>query len=213
VVSDTGHGMTPEVQAHLFEPFFTTKGVGQGTGLGLATVYSIVQQAGGCIEVESEPGVGSTFKVYLPRAEGPARPVRSHADDEPAPRGNETVLLVEDEDAVRSLSGLVLRQSGYHLLEAGSGQEATRVAGEHGGPIHLLVSDVVMPGVGGPQLAERLRPLHPEMKVLFVSGYTDDAVMRHGVEEDLVPYLQKPFSPVALAQKVREVLDARSPSE
>jgi two-component system cell cycle sensor histidine kinase/response regulator CckA len=207
-VSDTGHGMTPEIQARIFEPFFTTKEKGRGTGLGLATVYGIVQQLGGHIAVSSAPSRGTTFQVYLPRtreAAAPGKPSRSTA---PAPRGSETVLLVEDEDAVRSLARLVLRQAGYRVLEAPGGDEALRVVGRHQGPIHLLVTDVVMPGQDGRQVAERLLGSHPGLKVLFLSGYTDDVVVRHGILEDQVHFLAKPYSPAVLAQKVREVLDS-----
>ena len=206
-VSDTGHGMTPEVKAHIFEPFFTTKEKGKGTGLGLATVFGIVQQAGGHVAVYSEPGVGTSFKVYLPRIDDAASPAMSRPGLQAAPKGTETVLLVEDEEAVRSLTRIVLQGAGYRVLEASDGGEALIVAGGHEGPIHLLLSDVVMPVLSGRQLAERLLALHPEIKVLFQSGYTDDAVVRHGVLQEKVHFLQKPYSPAALAAKVREVLD------
>ncbi|WP_439627104.1 PAS domain S-box protein [Gemmata sp.] len=209
-VGDTGGGMTPEVRARIFEPFFTTKGPGQGTGLGLATVFGIVQQSGGAIDVESAPGAGSTFRVYLPRVEGgngatPRSGVRK------IPTGTETLLLVEDETAVRNFARQVLTGCGYAVLTAGDGDEAVRVAGEHRGPIHLLVTDVVIPGGGGRVSAERVTARHPEARVLFMSGYTDDAVVRHGVLSQQANFLQKPFSPVALACKVREVLDAPGP--
>ncbi len=207
-VSDTGVGMTAEVKRHLFEPFFTTKGVGRGTGLGLATVHGIVKQAGGHVEVYSEAGVGTAFKVYLPRYEGEARPGgSSHHGTAPAPGGTETVLLVEDDDAVRALSRHVLRRGGYTVLEASRGAEALQAGERHRGRIDLLVTDVIMPGMGGRPLAERLRALHPEMRVLYLSGYTDDAVVRHGILQEEVCFLQKPFSTFALAAKVREVLD------
>jgi PAS domain S-box-containing protein len=207
-VSDTGHGMTPEVQARIFEPFFTTKEQGKGTGLGLATVFGIVQQAGGHVAAYSELGMGTTFKVYLPRVEESVSPAKSRSGVLVAPKGTETVLLVEDEDAVRLLIRIVLQGAGYRVLEASDGGEAVAVAGRHEGPIHLLLSDVVMPVLGGRELAERLLTLHPEMKVLFQSGYTDDAVVRHGVLQEKVHFLQKPYAPAALAWKVREVLDA-----
>jgi PAS domain S-box-containing protein len=207
-VSDTGHGMMPEVRARIFEPFFTTKEPGKGTGLGLATVYGIVRHSGGHVAVYSEPGLGTTFKVYLPRAPEAASRGKPHLGPAALPRGSETVLLVEDEDAVRSLTGLVLRQSGYAVLEAGHAGEAHRQAQRHGGPIHLLVTDVVMPGAGGRQLAEQLHARHPQMKVLYLSGYADDAVVRHGILGEEVNFLQKPFSPAALAHKVREALDS-----
>jgi two-component system cell cycle sensor histidine kinase/response regulator CckA len=207
-VSDTGCGMTPEVQARLFEPFFTTKASGRGTGLGLATVHGIVKQSGGHIGVYSEPRVGTTFKVYLPRVERPLQPGKSYQGTRPAPRGNETVLLVEDDDGVRALAHRILQDSGYNVLVAASGRGALGICEQQGGPIHLLVTDVVMPEMGGRPLAEQLLGLHPELKVLYLSGYTDDAVIRHGVLEAEVNFLQKPFEPAALAQKVREVLDA-----
>jgi CheY-like chemotaxis protein len=209
-VSDTGCGMTEEVRRHAFEPFFTTKPVGQGTGLGLATVYGIVKQGGGHVEVESEPGTGTTFKVYLPRAEADATPMPAPARFT-APRGTETVLLVEDDAAVRALGAQVLRAGGYEVLEAGDGGEALRVRSGHAGPIHLLVTDLVMPGLGGRPLAERLTARYPELKVLYLSGYTDDAAVRYGILRDHANFLQKPFSPTALARKVREVLDTATP--
>jgi two-component system cell cycle sensor histidine kinase/response regulator CckA len=209
-VSDTGCGMTPEVKAHIFEPFFTTKGPGKGTGLGLATVFGIVHQSGGAVGVYTEVGVGTTFKVYLPQVgEAAGGPVARSGLRAP-PRGVETVLLVEDEDGVRSLARHVLTGCGYTVLEAADGEEAVRVAGRAAGPIHLLVTDVVMPGPGGREVAERVRDWHPGVRVLYVSGYTEDAVVRHGVLQDGVNFLQKPFSPLALAHKVREVLDAAS---
>jgi two-component system cell cycle sensor histidine kinase/response regulator CckA len=208
-VSDTGHGMTPEVKARIFEPFFTTRGVGQGTGLGLATVYGIVQQSGGHVRVYSEAGVGTTFKVYLPRVDQPARAAPGVSPSRAIVRGSETILLVEDEDAVRSITRYILRSCGYTVLEARDGDEAHRACGQHGGPIHLLLSDVVMPGVGGRELAEQLLALRPAMKVLYLSGYPDDAVVRHGVLQESVNFLQKPFTASALAQKVRDVLDAQ----
>jgi PAS domain S-box-containing protein len=210
-VSDTGHGMTAEVMARLFEPFFTTKGPGKGTGLGLATVYGIVRQGGGHVEVYSGVGLGSTFKLYFPRAEEQSPAPGPDPGPPAAPRGSETVLLAEDDTAVRALARQVLRSSGYSVLEADDGAEALRLAGEHLRPIHLLVSDLVMPGVGGRDLARRLAVLHPETKVLFMSGYTDDAVVRHGVLEAEVAFLPKPFAPSTLAQKVREVLDSPGP--
>jgi PAS domain S-box-containing protein len=205
-VSDTGCGMTEEVKAHLFEPFFTTKEVGQGTGLGLSTVYGIVKRSGGHIEVESQQGSGTTIRVYLPRVEEAPAPETPNGAG-PVPRGSETVLLAEDEGAVRALGREVLRSSGYAVLEASDGTQALWLAGEHCGPIDLLVTDVVMPGLDGRGLAERLQALRPGIKVLYMSGYTDDAVVRHGVSRDEVQFLQKPFSPAALARKVREVLD------
>jgi PAS domain S-box-containing protein len=211
-VSDTGCGMTPEVKARIFEPFFTTKGPGKGTGLGLATVYGIVAQSGGHVGVYSEPGVGTTFKVYLPRAEGVAGGSKLRTGALAPPRGSETVLLVEDDPGVRAITRHVLAGCGYTVLEAGDGDEAVRAAGRHARSIHLLVTDVVMPGQGGRAVAERLQEMRPGLKVLYVSGYTDDAVFRHGVLHEAVNFLQKPFTTMALALKVREVLDAPSSS-
>jgi len=205
-VTDTGTGMTEEVKRRLFEPFFTTKGVGEGSGLGMAVVHGIVKQSDGRIEVYSEPGLGTSFKIYLPRVEQPALTGRSATGLGPPPRGTETVLLVEDDDAVRALTRFTLQQCGYTVLEASHGEEAIRVATHYREPIHLLVTDVVMPGMGGRILAERLLSHHPEMKVLYLSGYTDDAVVRHGILHEEVNFLQKPFSPSALAHQVREVL-------
>lgn len=208
VVSDTGCGMTPEVMARIFEPFFTTKGPGKGTGLGLATVFGIVKQADGTIEVSSQPGVGTTFKVYLPTTNNPAASGKSLSGIQSAAHGTETVLLVEDEVGVRALTRHVLAGCGYTVIEAANGEEALRIAAKHPTPFHLLVTDVVMPGMGGRELVEHLRTRHPNTKVLYLSGYTDDAVVTHGVLRAEVHFLQKPFSTFALAHKVREVLDA-----
>jgi two-component system cell cycle sensor histidine kinase/response regulator CckA len=206
-VSDTGCGMDDATKTHIFEPFFTTKGPGKGTGLGLATVYGIVKQSGGCIEVYSERGRGTTFKIYFPLVQEPVSPGKSFRGLPQLPHGSETVLLVEDEDAVRSLARHVLRSCGYTVLEADDGQRAVQLVEDHRGPIDLVVSDVVMPYLGGRQLVERLSALRPGLKVLFMSGYTDDAVVRHGVLTTDYAFLQKPFTPPILAQKVREVLD------
>jgi signal transduction histidine kinase/ActR/RegA family two-component response regulator len=206
-VSDTGTGMTDEVKAHIFEPFFTTKEVGQGTGLGLATVHGIVEQSGGFVGVESRLGEGTTFRVYLPRTAKTGGCDSTHGVPAAA-RGTETVLLVEDEPAVRALAARVLRQSGYTVLEAEGSREAVAAAQAHRGRLHLLVTDVVMPGQGGRSLAERLRAADPKLKVLFMSGYTDDAIVHHGIRTDRVHFLQKPFTPLALAATVREILDA-----
>ncbi len=206
-VTDTGTGIAPEVREHLFEPFFTTKEVGKGTGLGLATVYGIVKQSGGCIYVYSEPGQGAIFKVFLPRVDGAVDPWRGDAAAGPTPGGSETVLVAEDEAAVRGLLCQVLAAKGYAVLEAANGAEALGVAEGHPGPIHLVVADVVMPDLGGRELAERLRLGRPGLRVLYVSGYTDDAILRRGALEPGAAFLQKPFSPAALARKVREVLD------
>ncbi|MBN9522360.1 PAS domain S-box protein [bacterium] len=207
-VTDTGAGMDRAVADRVFEPFFTTKGEGRGTGLGLATVYGIIKQSGGHIEVTSEVGTGTTFEVYLPAAdEAPGSRVGVALPDR-APGGRETVLLVEDEEAVRELAARVLRTKGYHVVEAADGAAALATAARHPGPIDLLVTDVVMPRLGGRELAARLAETRPGLRVLYLSGYTDDAVVRHGVTEAQVAFLQKPFGPDALAGKVREVLDA-----
>ena len=205
--SDTGCGMDEATRAHIFEPFFTTKGPDKGTGLGLATVYGIVKQSGGGIEVSSELGHGTTFKIYFPQVLEPVSAGRSFPDVRIMPQGRETVLLVEDEDSVRSVARHVLWSSGYTVLEASDGQKALQLVAGHKGPIDLLLSDVVMPHVGGRQLVDHLKALRPGIKVLFMSGYTDDAVVRHGVVEANYAFLQKPFTPTILAQKVRAVLD------
>jgi PAS domain S-box-containing protein len=205
-VSDTGCGMDQATLARIFEPFFSTKGE-QGTGLGLATVHGIVKQSGGHLAVYSEVGHGTTFKVYLPCVEKQVPLETSRLRPAAMPRGSETVLLVEDEDALRALARHVLQNCGYTVLEARDGADAVRIAGQHPGKIDLLVTDVVMPRMGGRQVAEHAVALHPGVKVLFLSGYTDDAVVRHGILQAEVAFLQKPFSPASLAAKLREVLD------
>jgi CheY-like chemotaxis protein len=206
-VRDTGVGMSDDVRAHLFEPFFTTKEPGRGTGLGLTTVHGIVNQSGGHLVVASAPGSGSTFRVYLPRV-GEVKPRPAAPPVEGAPGGSETVLLVEDDDAVRQLNLEVLRAAGYAALEARHAGEALVIAERHSGPIHLLVTDVVMPHMSGLELVERMSAVRPGMRVLLVSGYADDAVVRHGRGAENWPFLQKPFPPDALLRKAREVLDA-----
>jgi PAS domain S-box-containing protein len=230
-VSDTGVGMDREIQAHLFEPFFTTKD--QGTGLGLSTVYGIVNQSGGHIEVQSEPGQGATFRVHLPRVTQPREtpaPAAAHhapaastrlAPAQPAARHqaatarppSETILLVEDAKRVREVVREILETSGYDVLEARQGTEALRISSDHEGPIHLMLTDVVMPQMSGRELAQRLAPLRPDMRVLYMSGYTDDAIVRHGVLDAGIAFISKPFTPDALAAKVRQVLDTPPKSQ
>jgi CheY-like chemotaxis protein len=207
-VTDTGVGMDEHTQAHVFEPFFTTKGPGKGTGLGLSTVHGIVQQSGGSIWVYSEVGRGTTFKVYLPRAEAGVGAAPEASPETPPARGTETILLVEDARAVRALASRVLAAEGYSVLEAGDGAAAEVVAARHDGPIHLLLTDVVMPGLSGSQLAQRIAALRPAIRVLYMSGYTDDAIVHMDVLAKGIAFLEKPFAPEALARKVREVLDA-----
>ena len=208
-ISDTGAGMSPETQAHIFEPFFTTKEQGKGTGLGLATVYGIVKQSEGSIWLYSELGQGTVFKVYFPVV------TESPAEREPAKvatdtaSGTETILVVEDEEGVRSLVRLALASGGYNVLETEDAENAVALCANHSGPIHLLLTDVVMPQMSGPAVAEKVRVLRPGIKVLYMSGYTDDAVVHHGVLTEDVPFIQKPFSPVALRRKVQEVLGGR----
>ena len=205
-VSDTGQGMSEEVKAHVFEPFFTTKERGSGTGLGLATTYGAVKQSGGSIEVYSEVGKGTTFKIYLPRVEEEGKPVKG-ARLVDLPGGAETVLLVEDEDAVRDLCSRILGDLGYQVMQARSGGEAVAAAVGRAVRIDLLLTDVVMPGMSGKELATQLVLHHPGMKVLFMSGYTDNAIVHHGVLEEGVSFIGKPYTPSALARKVREVLE------
>jgi PAS domain S-box-containing protein len=210
-VTDSGQGIDPSTKTRIFEPFFTTKNPGQGTGLGLAMVYGFVTQSGGHVEVYSEVDHGTTFKVYLPRAEGGTAATASATAALKVPRGTETVLLVEDEDAVRNLSKFVLVSNGYSVLEARHGEEALTVAQQHEGAIQLLITDVVMPGMSGRQLAHTLRQLRPATRVLFMSGYTGESVLHDNVSNANLAFLQKPFSPIGLARKVREVLDAGHP--
>jgi PAS domain S-box-containing protein len=206
-VTDTGAGMPPEVRAQVFEPFFSTKEPGKGTGLGLAVVHGVVKQAGGHVEVYSEPGMGTTFKLYFPRVTGVPDSGPAHAAPAPLPCGSETVLLAADDDGVRPLAAYVLGRCGYTVLEARDGAAAVRVAEEHGGRIDLLVTDAVMPHMGGRELAERLRLACPGMKVLFLSGYAEEGVVGQGAVEAGAAFLQKPYSPASLAAKVRQVLD------
>jgi PAS domain S-box-containing protein len=205
-VSDTGTGMDAETKKHIFEPFFTTKGVGKGTGLGLATVYGIVRQSGGNIWVYSEPGKGSTFKIYLPIAEESAL-AEIDAQPKEIPQGRGTILLVEDEDSVRNLACEILAMKGYRVLTAANGADALKVSADYLEPIDLMLTDVVMPHLGGRELAEQMALIRSETIVLYMSGYTDDAVVRHGVLDDEMPFLQKPFTPDTLARKVGELLE------
>ncbi|HMK52893.1 MAG TPA: PAS domain S-box protein, partial [Thermodesulfobacteriota bacterium] len=207
-VSDTGVGMAKDVREKIFEPFFTTKEKGKGTGLGLSTVYGIVKQSGGNIWVYSEPGHGTTFKIYLPIVGEDLETLSGRDEAESLPRGSETVLLVEDELSVRELAHRLLHQQGYNVLEADNGKEALGIAQEtHGETIHLLLTDVVMPQMGGKELADQLKIMRPDLKVLYTSGYTDDAIVHHGTLDPGTHFLQKPFSPKTLLHKVREVLD------
>jgi len=206
-VTDTGTGMDPETQAQIFEPFFTTKGRDKGTGLGLATVYGVVKQSNAYITVESEKGKGSIFTIYLPRVE---KHIIAPTKSSPEPlnfRGSETVLLVEDAEPLRRLVGLFLKQNGYHVITAADGTAAQQVAAQFSGPIHLLLTDVVIPGMNGRVLADRLAPDHPGMKILFMSGYTDSFIAGHGVLEPGVHLLRKPLTEEVLLRKVRELLD------
>ena len=206
-VSDTGSGMDDQTKARIFEPFFSTKAEGKGTGLGLAMIYGFVKQSGGHVFVYSEPGLGSTFKIYLPEVQDALSVVPSVTVIEDTPHGDETILLVEDDAAVRALARRVLQTCGYTVLEAAHGDEAVQMAGTHPGKIHLLVSDVVVPGINGRRLAERIVALKPGIKVLFLSGYSDNAVIRHGILASEIAFLQKPFTPNVLARKVRDTLD------
>ena len=207
-VNDVGSGIDEEIKEHIFDPFFTTKGIGKGSGLGLATSYGIVVQHGGYIEVDSEIGKGTTFSVYLPAVDETPLPSSKEAGPTTLPRGTEVVLLVEDQPAVRRVAAAILRQQGYTVVEALNGQDSLRVAHEHRyTKIDLLLSDVVMPLMGGWELPEKLRSIYPETKVLLTSGYTDDIIVDQGTSSSDIAFLPKPFTPAALSKKVREVLD------
>ncbi|HYK82143.1 MAG TPA: ATP-binding protein [Gemmatimonadales bacterium] len=210
-VTDTGSGMDAATQVRIFEPFFTTKEMGKGTGLGLATVYGIVKQSGGYIWVDSEPGQGATFRIYLPRVEAAVEPAVPAPQPSASFEGTETVLLVEDQADVRRATQKVLEGRGYRVLVAGDGAEALRVSEQHGGPIHLLLADVVMPGMSGRDVGLALAPARPEMKALYVSGYANASIIADGALEPGLAFLQKPFTADALARKVREVLEAPAP--
>jgi len=207
-VTDSGTGMNAETQSHLFEPFFTTKEVGKGTGLGLSTVYGIVKQSEGYIWCYSEVGVGTTFKVYLPRADAEVSPGRPPTEVRLA-QGSETVLLIEDDPLLRDLLHEALEGAGYTVLVADQGAKALETAHEYAGAIDLVVTDVIMPGLTGKQAAERIVAERPEVKILFISGYTNEAIARHGVLEPGARFLSKPFTPDELLRRVRDVLDGR----
>jgi PAS domain S-box-containing protein len=208
-ISDTGSGMDAETLSHIFEPFFTTKELGKGTGLGLSMVYGIVQQSCGSIWAESEPGRGTTFQILLPRIESAASESSAELVEREDPGGSETILVVEDEESVRKLICHMLRSYGYKVIDAAKGDEALRICGARKGQISLMITDVIMPYMSGRELADRLRELHPEMLVLYISGYTDDAMIRHGLPQS-AGLLQKPFTRSTLARKVRSVLDRKS---
>jgi PAS domain S-box-containing protein len=206
-VSDDGHGMDSETVAHIFEPFFTTKGVGEGTGLGLATIYGIVKQNNGFVDVCSEPGLGTTFSVYIPRYEGAASQLRTEEMSAALKGGYETILLVEDEPAILDMTTTILGKQGYTVLPAKTPREAIRLAHDHAGEISLLITDVVMPEMSGRDLADTLLSLYPDMKHLFMSGYTADIIANHGVLDETINFIQKPFSLPDMATKVRNILD------
>jgi CheY-like chemotaxis protein len=209
-VGDNGIGMDGSTLSRIFEPFFTTKERGKGTGLGLSMVYGIVKQSGGSISVASEPGKGTTFKIYLPRIDEPVVEIQEKQAEPGRLLGSETVLVVEDEEAVRNLTCHALRKYGYGVVEAANGGEALLACEEHPDPIPLMITDVVMPHMSGRDLAARLHQLHPEMQVLFMSGYTDDAIVRHGLLDAAVSFIQKPFTPSGLVEKVRQMLDRKA---
>jgi two-component system cell cycle sensor histidine kinase/response regulator CckA len=206
-VSDTGIGMDKVVQEHIFDPFYTTKEKGKGTGLGLSTIYGIVKQNNGFIWVYSEPGEGSTFKIYLPKVKRDVKEEEKEQTTVENLSGSEIVLIVEDDTSIRKLAQKSLQPHGYRVLVAENGEDALRISKEHEGTIDLMITDVVMPKMGGKETAERLKTLHPQMKVIYMSGYTDDAIVHHGVLAPGLNFLEKPFSPGGLAHKVREVLD------
>jgi PAS domain S-box-containing protein len=208
-VSDNGMGMDAETQSHLFEPFFTTKEMGKGTGLGLSTVYGIVKQSEGYIWCYSEVGLGTTFKVYLPRVDEECSPGQKPTAAAPPTRGSETLLLIEDDRSLRDLLDETLEGGGYTVLVADDGAKALQIAGEYAGAIHLIVTDVIMPGLTGRQVAERIKSMRSEVEILFISGYTSEAIGRHGVLESGAKFLSKPFTPDELLRKVRQVLDGR----
>ena len=206
-VSDNGIGMDAETRRQIFEPFFTTKDIGKGTGLGLSTVYGIAQQSGGDIRVYSEPGRGTTFRIHLPAVAGAVVPARPTVAPACEPRGNETILLVEDADAVRCLARKILEKKGYKVLGARNGRDAQQLSDSIRGSIHLMLSDVMMQFMDGPELADRVRARRPSLSVLFMSGYTEAVAMQKAVLEARTGFLQKPFTPEALTRVVRSALD------
>jgi PAS domain S-box-containing protein len=210
VVGDTGSGISPELKSRIFDPFFTTKEAGKGTGLGLAVVHGIVKQSEGYIAVDSEPGAGTVMKLYFPAIKERQSLTPVDKNRLPEKRGSETILLVEDEDGVRGLVRSNLERQGYTVLDASNGQRAIEAVGGFSGPLHMVITDVVMPIMGGRQLVDRLLVRYPHVKVLYVSGYTDDALLRHGIKHDTHAFLQKPFSPADLTRKVRIMLDAEA---
>ncbi|HJX31182.1 MAG TPA: response regulator, partial [Thermodesulfobacteriota bacterium] len=205
-ITDTGIGMTEEVKEQIFDPFFTTKEKGKGTGLGLSTVYGIVKQSGGDIYVYSEPQKGTTFKVYLPRVYEPAEKIKKVTREEIF-LGKETILVAEDEDTVRRLAVDILRRQGYRVLEATEGGEALVMCEKEKEPIDLILTDIVMPHMSGPELIERLKQVRKDFKVLYMTGYTDETIVQHGILEEGIELIHKPFNIEKLARKVREVLD------
>ena len=209
-VSDTGGGMDAETKAHIFEPFFTTKGLGKGTGLGLSIVYGIVKQSNGYIWVYSEPGQGTTFKVYLPRVEEAPETIAPRRSEAALPGGTETILLVEDEPSLRVMARIFLQGKGYTILEAENGQHAVEIAGQYRGQIHLLLTDVIMPGMSGRVLAEAVAASRAGIKLLYMSGYTDALVTQHGILNPGTQLLEKPFTRDSLLSRVRSVLDGES---
>jgi two-component system cell cycle sensor histidine kinase/response regulator CckA len=207
-ITDTGSGMDDTTQARVFEPFFTTKEEGKGTGLGLSTVFGIVKQSHGYIDIDSEPGLGASFKIYLPRTQLPFETLEAVANTPVTLRGTETILLVEDDAQVRDMCCAILRRKGYTVLPAQDGHQALLLHEGSGAEIHLLLTDVVMPRMSGPELAERLAGRKPTVKVLYVSGYAESAIVHHGVLEDGIAFMAKPITPELLLRKVREVLAA-----
>jgi len=206
--TDNGCGMDQETQLHIYEPFFTTKGVGEGTGLGLATIFGIVKQNKGFITVSSKPGTGTTFHIYFPRYSGDVDKESSKAPGKPLLQGSETILMVEDEQAILDMSSLILKKLGYNVLVANCPSEALRLSKEHPGTINLILSDVIMPEMNGRDLVDNLHIFCPNLKSIFMSGYTSDVISNHGILEEGVNFIQKPYSFTDLAAKVREVLDA-----